>query len=318
MSKPMRVLRSSPEIYNKQYRKRRRIKIICAVVFGIAALTLVSTSLVSMIYDIRNEGVNTVTSSEYNTEEIIYSKEDDFNMLVLGLGADDTSLEYATVIGFSPSVDSVKVTTFSDYTAVSSINNGEALGQIYAKSGKSGAVSMIEKICGINIDGTAVFDFYGTVNFLNLFDGAAVNLDQDISYSPSDSIMGIIASKGKRKFSGRELIRLFLFRGWENGEADRTRFISRTFASVVDKNLSGGLKDQYDTLYTRITNTVSTDVTATVYSEISDRIFYLAKKNENGDGLCLILEVKGDYDSSNKKYTVSSGTVQGIRNYFKV
>ena len=317
MSKPMRVIRYNSEKFNRQYRKKRKIKIACAVVFGIAALILVGTSLHSMINDIMADS-SVSSDEEYDVEDITFSAEDTFNTLVLGFGAESSDLDYATLISFSPATDDVKIVTFSDYTSSPSINEGQTLESIYLSHGKKGVVSMIETISGVTVGGTTVFDFYGTSNFFNLFGGTQVYLDQSISYTPSEGIMGIIAAEGKRKFSGRELIRLFLYRGWENGELDRTQFITRAFAAVIDENLSGGLKEQYDTLYQRITNTVQSDITVMVYSEVSEGIFYLAKVNELGKGICRVFPVLGEFDSSENKFKISTETIMNIRTFFEV
>ena len=149
----------------------------------------------------------------------------------------------------------------------------------------------VASIAQIEIYGTATLDFSGTTNFFDIFAGCKVYLDQNITYITSESIMGIIAAKGTRTFSGRELVRLFSYRGWKKGEYDRTYFVSKSFAAVVDQNLSGGTPAKYTGYYSRIVNKVSTDISATDFEDVKKYIFYLAGCNWQGDGISKIYKI---------------------------
>lgn len=313
----MKVVRYRPEVTNRIYRKKHRIKMFLLVFGIIAGVALFSYSLIFMIQDVRHfTEPDPDDVPDPTPKKPAYSASDTINILNIGVSYTD-ELEYVTIVGFSPGNERVRVCTFSDKTRIEGIAGGKSLREIYADSGTDGITAAMEDIAKIKVFGYFLLDFSGTTKFYDVFNGCKVYLDQDITYITSDSVMGIIAAKGDRRFVGRELVRLFSYRGWQNGEYDRAYFISKATAATVNENLSGGTAAKYSVFYSSMVNKVSSNISASDFEKVKNRIFYLARCNAMGQGICGIYKiVPPDKGGQSEDFVVTGDTVSVIRSFF--
>ncbi len=132
----------------------------------------------------------------------------------------------------------------------------------YASVGIKGVVAGIEKTYGIEIDGNIGADDESFKSMVNYFGGFDITVPEQIEYKSGD--LSVILVKGKQNLKGDSLFRYMRYLG-TLGERGR-KLQAAALGEIMDGVFKPSNTNRCSTIFSRISNTLETDLTIVDYS----------------------------------------------------
>jgi LCP family protein required for cell wall assembly len=147
------------------------------------------------------------------------------NILLLGVDArpDDTGntrTDTMILAAIDPTLNRAALVSIPRDTKISgSVNNGmDKINSANVAGGPEMAVTKVEELMGEKVDYYIEVDFQGFKNIIDTLGGLTINVDQRM-YKPSEDID---LQPGVQKLNGYDALAFVRFRGYINGDIDRT------------------------------------------------------------------------------------------------
>lgn len=132
-----------------------------------------------------------------------------------------------------------------------------------AAAGIKDVVSGIEKAYGIKIDGHIGSDDESFKSMVNYFGGFDITVPEQIEYKSGD--LSVILVKGKQNLKGDSLFRYMRYLG-TLGERGR-KLQAAALGEIMDSVFKPSNTNRCSTIFSRISNTLETDLTIVDFSE---------------------------------------------------
>ena len=168
------------------------------------------------------------------SESFTPTAEHNFNILaMLSKSAADSPELY--IIAAYDAVDS-RISFIPIPTGISVSAEGRSLPNIYAAQGGAGAVSAIESVIGIKLDGYVAFTRESFVDFLLIYGNVRYNVPKTVIVP--DGIEADTFNAGSQLFSAESCYRYIMLADFEEGESYRFNIIGDVLSTLVNQNYS--------------------------------------------------------------------------------
>ena len=143
-------------------------------------------------------------------------------------------------------------------------------GKVFSEYGDEGLSEAAEKYCNIEIShriGSDTEEFKQTVNY---FGSVTVELTESIEYRGQ---FNLILMKGSNTLKGDTLYKYLVYTNYTEGNSSRER--SDVLAQILSNVINPENTPNLDKIYSRLTNTIKTDITIVGFSAMREYLTHL-------------------------------------------
>lgn len=268
--------------------KRRNMKIVLIIlgaVFVLVAGVFITARIVS---DIGNSSKNKKeTSKDVEVGDYVYSEKDSICVLIVMTNDTADTAEHLILMRIDPSRwdegNGYAVCFMSIPPEMIIDETGASLSYHYALGGTAECARVLKEISGAREIYSATINYKSARQLISDVGGVNVTVEHDINYISPKGDRNFSTASGTRDFNGSEGARLMFCTDWPGGIDEQRLMICRCFSSMANKLITRKNSGYLDYYFKKITNAVSTNVSAGAYQEIKTGLYNFALDNDGED-----------------------------------
>lgn len=244
-------------------------KKFAAILIGCVLLVLTVSVLAILSkhgFDVKSAlggDAETVTVEE-TTEEEIPGIQGSKTYLFWSADTENDDLRFAWIVRFGMPDMTAEVCSLDLDLRI----GGSSIRKIFASYGTKTLVEEIEKAYGISVDGYIGSDDESFKSMINYFGGISITVPEQIGYKSSD--LTVILVKGRQNIKGDTLFKYLRYLG-TMGKRGRERQ-SAVMIEILDFVFSSSNLDRRGTIFSRVTNTLETDLTIVDFTHAEEGV----------------------------------------------
>ncbi len=250
--------------------------------FGLVFIILVTAVLaISLLVIVKNyDSFSDVLSGEKETETTKQVSETqpadtllDATVLFANANTESGEIEFLWVARFTLPARDVRVCSLDP----NEIYSGRSFNDAYADNGAVGLTAAVESAYGIDVDRYVVSTNATLKSTVNYLGGITLNIDEQIEFRSGD--MTLILVKGEQTVKGDSFYKYlrYLDSLGNEGREKKAQALFEIFEEIFrTKNL-----DSRSEIYSRISNTLDTDITRVDYTKAESGIVMLMESGFN-------------------------------------
>lgn len=243
--------------------------ILIACVVGILAISVL-TILGKYDFDVKSAlGGDAETETQLAETKAVQAEiEADKTYFFWCADDSDDELRFAWLVNFRLPDRVVSVCALDPDMQIEAGSKTLSLKKLFASSGVKSVVSYMESDFGIKIDGYIGSDDESFKSMINYFGGINITVPEQIEYRSDE--FAVILVKGKQNIKGDTLFKYLRYLG-TLGERGRTLQAS-AMDEMLDFVFSSSYLEKRSSIFSRISNTLETDLTIVDFSSAEEGI----------------------------------------------
>lgn len=270
--------------------------------FALALLTL------SGLFALMMQALRPSASAPYVREPALdgqttaYLPAADDSLTCLFIGADNAGENASTfiLVRFDPANGKVPVVVFPPQTAVNNNGKIEPLAEVYRYGGAVYTREALAAALGVGIDRYARVQKDAFIAAANLVGTVEFELSDGVTLDRAD--MRMTLNPGKQLLDGSQAAEIIGHEGYAGGERERCLVTANVTAAIINQRMDICLSTVVDSVFEKIVNTITTDITSPDYYNRKPAAEYLARMKSDP---AYVIEAAGSYDKSGKLFTLS-------------
>ncbi len=281
---PVKVYRGRTVV--PEVAKRRTMRIVLIVTAAVAFVLIFFLVTLWLVRDLGNGSKNRVESSpSAGDDEYVYSEKDSLTVLIALTNDNANEVNHLILMRIDPSRwndGNGYGVCFMSLPPEMEID-GVTLDYRYALGGTAECARVIKEISGAGEIYSATVNYKTLRGLIQVVGGVTVTVEHDINYVSPKGDRNFSTAAGTREFNGSEGARLLYCDEWPGGVEEQRLVICRAFASIANKLITRKNSSYLDYYFNKITNAVSTTVSAGAYQEIKTGLYTFALDNDGAD-----------------------------------
>lgn len=300
--------------------KRRFLRGLTFVGVGLVLAVVALVIIITVISDVGNSGKRVEEKKKDEDEEIVYSEKDSLTVLIAVTDDEKINAEHFILMRIDPMCYEMEkygygVCFMSLPTDLSVGENGNTLSEEYTIGGTAQCALDLQNISSSRKISTATINFKSLSKLVDNVKGLKMVVEYDINYESPKGDRNINIAAGNREFNGSEAARVLYFPDWPGGKEEHDLMFCRAFASIANKLICRTNSGYLDYYFNRITNAVTTNVSAGQYQEIKKALYNFALDHDGTEDMTKIFLCQTEYDETGAKRLSESGE-QAMRTLF--
>ncbi len=295
-----------PEVAKRQ--KMKTVLIIAGAIISVLVFFVVALWILTDLGN--NAEKNEKKPQKIDSGEYVYSEKDSLTVLIAMTDDKGSVAEHLILMRIDPSRwnegEGYAVCFMSLPPDMAIGEKGMTLSQSYALGGTAECARVLKEVSGSREIYSATINYKTARELIKVVGGITVTVEHDINYVSPKGDRNFSTAAGTREFNGSEGARLMYCTDWPGGIEEQRLMICRCFASMANKLITRKNSSYLDYYFKKITNTVSTTVSAGAYQEIKTGLYEFALNNEGGDITRIYLCGVGE-DENGKLYLTEDG-----------
>lgn len=266
--------------------KQRNIKLILIITGIVCTLILSFVVGLWLVNELGNSSKNKKeTNTKVDSGDYVYSEKDSLAVLIALTNDSGDTAEHLVLMRIDPSRwvnGNGYAVCFMSLPPEMAVN-GTPLSSSYSLGGTAECARVIRDISGAREIYSATVNYKSVRELVKAVGGITVTVEHEINYVSPDGSRNFYTAAGTREFNGSESARLMYCTEWPGGVDEQRLMICRCFASMANKLIKRSNSAYLDYYFKKITNTVSTNVSAGAYQEIKTGLYNFALDNDGAD-----------------------------------
>lgn len=268
--------------------KRRTMKKVLIVTVAISTVLLFCVVALWILTEVGNSSKSKKQAlTEVESGEYVYSEKDSLSVLVALTSDDAVTAEHFMLMRIDPSRwdngEGYAVCFMSLPPEMAIDSSGTTLKSMYSLGGTAECAKTLRDISGAREIYSASVNYKTLRELIQAIGGITVTVEHNINYISPDGTRNFYTAAGTRDFNGSDGARMMYCTDWPGGVEEQRLMICRCFASMANKLISRKNSSYLDYYFKKITNTVSTNVSAGAYQEIKTGLYNFALDNDGED-----------------------------------
>lgn len=300
---PVKVERGR-KVFTPAEQKSRMARLLMRV--GIAAGIVILAVVVSLtvISQVGNSRKQVPEEKKKTTDEqVVYTDNDSISVLIALTDDGKKSAEHFLLMRIDPMCLTMEnygygVCFMSLPPELSVLDSGETMAKEFSVGGTAQCAADLQGVCDSKKIYTATINYKSLYKLIDSIGGVIMTIEHDLNYISPNGDKNIYISAGHRSCTGSEAARVMYCPDWPGGVDEQRLVISRAFAEMANKLLCRNNSAYLDSYFKKITNAVTTDVSAGKYQEIKKSLHQFALDNDGSEDitkifLCQTEEIDG-------------------------
>lgn len=236
---------------------------------------------------------------------------DALSILFIGTSGDDASAGTFILARFDPARGKVPIVALPPQTAVHNSGRTEPLSEVYRYGGAEYTRNALAETLGVPVDRYARIRLDAFISCAAAVGSVEYELAEPITVTRGEAAFTL--SAGRQLLDGQKVSDVIRYGGYPGGELERCAVTAGLTAAIVNQRMDVCLSTVVDSVFEKVINLISTDISYNDYYERKRAAQFLAKLGEDPG---TPLTVSGEF-SEDGTYAISDTFLALLSQHFR-